>query len=97
MRFGKIAHRTFDSMVHLREIFSQDSVTIISQKFHNERALYIAPKEGIAAVAFNAKDVASNIDLKTKIREKLARVKVFVDYLVNVEPKFLGEKVRIPK
>src|SRR5215204_393236 len=41
--------RTFDSMVRLKEIFGQDSVTIISQPFHNERALYIASKEGITA------------------------------------------------
>jgi|GEM_PF-4833121 len=32
--------RTFDSMVRLKEIFGQDSVTVISQKFHNERHLY---------------------------------------------------------
>src|SRR3954453_23138636 len=38
--------RTFDSMIRLKEIFSQDSVTLISQAFHNARALYIASKEG---------------------------------------------------
>jgi SanA protein len=42
--------RTFDSVVRLKEIFGQDSVTIISQQFHNERAIYIASKEGINAV-----------------------------------------------
>ncbi len=88
--------RTFDSMLRLKAIFAQDSVTIISQKFHNERALFIASKEGIFAVALNARDVPARIDLKTKLREKLARVKVFVDYLFGVEPKFLGEKVHIP-
>jgi SanA protein len=30
------------------------------------------------------------------MREKLARVKVFIDYLVGKKPKFLGEKVIIP-
>jgi SanA protein len=88
--------RTFDSMVRLREIFSQDSVTIISQKFHNERALFIASKERISAVAINARDVPASIDFKTRVREKLARVKVFVDYFLSNEPKFLGEKVLIP-
>ena len=88
--------RTFDSMLRLKAIFAQDSVTIISQNFHNERALFIASKEGIFAVALNARDVPARIDLKTKLREKLARVKVFVDYLFGVEPKFLGEKVHIP-
>ena len=37
---------TFDSIIRLKEIFGQDSVTIISQQFHNERAFYIAQREG---------------------------------------------------
>jgi SanA protein len=87
--------RTFDSMIRLKKIFGQDSVTIISQQFHNERALYIAKREGIVAVGFNARDVNAKQGFKVQIREKLARVKLFVDYLAGTEPKFLGEKVRI--
>ncbi|HUP12731.1 MAG TPA: ElyC/SanA/YdcF family protein [Niastella sp.] len=88
--------RTFDSVVRLKKIFSQDSVTIISQQFHNERALFMANKEGITAVAFNAKDVSTRYGVMVQMREKLARVKVFVDYLLGNKPKFLGEKVIIP-
>ena len=89
--------RTFDSVVRLKAIFGQDSVTVISQKFHNERALYIAEKEGIYAIGFNAKDVSTRQGLKTQMREKMARVKVFVDDLFGTTPKFLGEPVQIPK
>lgn len=88
--------RTFDSMVRLKEVFGQDSVTIISQEFHNERALYIAKREGIEAVAFNARDVSKRMGFRTQLREKFARVKVFVDYLFGKEPKFLGPKISIP-
>jgi SanA protein len=88
--------RTYDSMVRLKEIFGQDSVTIISQAFHNERALYMAQREGINAVAFNAKDVGSRFGLSVNIRERFARVKVFIDYMFGKKPKFLGEKVLIP-
>jgi SanA protein len=88
--------RTFDSMVRLREIFSQQNVTVISQKFHNERALFIASKEGIEAIGFNAKDVSAYYGFRIQIREYLARVKVFVDYIIGKKPKFLGEKVLIP-
>ena len=88
--------RTFDSMVRLKAIFSQDSVTVISQPFQNERAIYIASREGIAAIGFNAKDVGTRAGFKVQVREKLARVKVFIDYLFGAEPKFLGEKVNIP-
>ena len=88
--------RTFDSMIRLREIFSQDSVTVISQKFHNQRALYIARREGIDAIGYNARDLSAEAGLKTQTREKLARVKVFADYIVGAEPRFLGPKVSIP-
>ena len=89
--------RTFDSMIRLRKIFSQDSVTVISQEFHNQRAIFIAKNEGIAAIGFNAKDVSNRNGLRTKVREKFARTKVFLDYLFNNEPRFLGPKVSIPK
>jgi SanA protein len=88
--------RTFDSIVRLKKIFGQDSVTIISQQFHNERALYMANKEGISAIAFNAADVSARQGIRVQLREKLARVKVFVDYWFGKKPKFLGEKVPIP-
>jgi SanA protein len=89
--------RTFDSVVRLREIFSQQSVTVISQKFHNERAVFIASKEGIDAVGYNARDVSLNAGFWVQLREKLARVKVFADYLFGKQPKFLGEKVPLPE
>ena len=89
--------RTFDSMIRLKKIFSQDSVTVISQEFHNQRAIFIAKNEGIAAIGFNAKDVSNRNGLRTKVREKFARTKVFLDYLFNYEPRFLGPKVSIPK
>ena len=80
-----------------QKIFGQDSFTIISQKFHNERAVFIAEKYKINAIGFNAKDVTTPAGLKTKIREYFARVKVFLDiYLLNKQPKFLGEPVQIP-
>jgi SanA protein len=88
--------RTFDSMVRLREIFSQEAVTVISQQFHNERALFIAQREGMTAVGFNAEDVTASAGLRTQFREKLARVKVFADYWFHTKPKFLGPKVNIP-
>lgn len=88
--------RTFDSMVRAKEIFGQNTLTIISQKFHNERALYIAQRENITAIGFNAQDVTAITDLKVQAREKLARVKVFLDYIIQTKPKFLGTKIQIP-
>lgn len=88
--------RTLDSVVRANEIFSQNSITVISQKFHNERAIYLATYFGIDAIGFNAKDVDTRAGFKTKVRELFARVKVFVDLITNKQPKYLGEKVHIP-
>ncbi|MES2836052.1 MAG: ElyC/SanA/YdcF family protein [Bacteroidota bacterium] len=88
--------RTFDSMVRCKEVFGQDSVTVISQAFHNERAVFIAHKNGLYAVGYNAKDVGQYGGLKTKLREVFARVKVVLDvYILNQKPKFLGSKVEV--
>jgi len=87
--------RTLDSMVRAKEVFGQDEFTVISQKFHNERAVYLAEHFDIKAIAFNAKDVSGRYGLRVQLREYLARVKVFVDVLFNVQPKFLGKQIQI--
>ncbi|MDO6490319.1 MULTISPECIES: SanA/YdcF family protein [unclassified Cellulophaga] len=87
--------RTLDSMVRAHVIFGLNKVTVISQKFHNERAIYIAEKKGLTTVGFNAKDLKGKAGLKVQTREYLARVKVFLDLLLNTEPKFYGEKITI--
>jgi len=85
--------RTLDSVVRVKEIFGQESVTVISQPFHNERAIYLAEHFDIKIVGFNAKAISGRYGLRVKLREYLARVKVFVDVLLGVQPKFLGKKI----
>ena len=87
--------RTLDSVVRLKEIFGQTSVTMISQEFHNERAIYLAEHFDIKAIGFNAQDVTNKLGFKTQVREYFARVKVFVDIIFDIEPKFLGNKIEI--
>jgi SanA protein len=89
--------RTFDSIVRAREVFGQTSITVISQHFHNQRAVFIAGREGISAIGFNARDVSAKSGFKVVVREKLARVKVFADYLLGNKPRFLGPKIIIPE
>ncbi|MEX0288770.1 MAG: vancomycin high temperature exclusion protein [Flavobacteriaceae bacterium] len=87
--------RTLDSMVRAKEIFGLDSVTVISQKFHNERAIYLAKKKGLHAIGFNARDITGQQGQKVHLREYFARVKVFLDLMLNTQPRFFGEKVEI--
>lgn len=87
--------RTLDSVVRAREIFGQESYIIITQRFHLERALYLAHHEWIDALGYPARDVPVRIAPRVWIRERLARVKMMYDILTWVEPKFGGEKVEI--
>jgi len=87
--------RTYDSVIRIEKIFGQKSFTVISQEFHNRRAIYIANRLGLNAVGFNAKDVSAYNGFKTKVREKFARVKVFVDFFSGKDAKFLGETIEI--
>ncbi|MBI1182876.1 vancomycin high temperature exclusion protein [bacterium] len=87
--------RTLDSIIRCKEVFGQETFTIISQKFHNERAVFLAHAHGINATAFNARDVQTRNGIKTRVRELFARSKVFIDLLIEKQPKFLGEKITI--
>lgn len=69
--------RTLDSVVRAKEIFGQSKLIIISQKFHNERAIFLAQKNGMQAFGYNAEDVNKYAGLKTNLREYLAKAKVY--------------------
>lgn len=89
--------RTLDSIVRAREIFGQESITVISQKFHNERAVYIGRIYGIDVTGFNAHDNEELTGIVVRLREVFARLKAFIDVKIIMEqPKFLGEKIIIP-
>jgi len=89
--------RTLDSIVRAKEVFGQDSITVISQRFHNERAVYIGRVYGISVTGFNADDNEEFSGILVRLREVFARFKAFVDVRIIMEqPKFLGEKIIIP-
>ncbi|MEW6469600.1 MAG: ElyC/SanA/YdcF family protein [Bacteroidota bacterium] len=88
--------RTLDSVVRCKKVFGQDAITIISQEFHNQRALFIASGYGMDAVAYNAQDVPARYSFKTDMREYFAKFKAVLDlYVLHTSPRFLGEKVEV--
>ncbi len=91
--FDNAGFRTLDSILRCRDIFGQNKFTIISQRFHDQRALYIANKKNIEAVAYCAED--GDAYIATGIREKFARVKMIADLLLNKQAKFYGDKIEI--
>lgn len=87
--------RTLDSVVRAKEVFGQSEFIVVSQKFHNERAVFIAGKKGITSVGYNAADVRGRYGLTTHVREWGARCKVFLDLLFGKKPHFLGDPIDI--
>lgn len=87
--------RTFESVMRAREVFGQNDITIISQRFHNQRAVYIAKQKGMDAVAFNAADVHQEMNDRTRIREWFAKSRVFYDLFLKGESDYSSESVSI--
>lgn len=80
--------RTLDSVVRAQKVFHCNSLIIVSQKFHNQRAVFIARHYGIDAAGYNARDVSSKSNL-THIREFAAKFGAVLDlYILNRQPKF---------
>ena len=81
-------YRTICSVVNANKVYGLKIFTIISQKFHNERAIYQAEHLGLDVEniqAYNARDPKSRWAYLTTIREYFARVKMFLDLLTNKE------------
>ena len=99
-------YRTTNSIVNANKVFGLKSFTIISQEFHNERALYQAEHLGLDVEnlqAYNAKMPKSRRAYITTIREYFARVKMFWDLFISKESEmspntiqsFLGKPIII--
>ena len=89
--------RTLDSVVRAKEVFGQQRMIFVSQRFHNARAIYLAQAFGIEAYGMDAKDVPVALSVKTFLREKLACVKAVLDVnVLGTQPRFLGEKESVP-
>ena len=88
---------TIDSVARASKVFMLKDVTIISQEFQNERALFIAKNEGMDAIGFNAADPSSKLShYIVYVREFFARIKCIFDvYFFNTQPTFLGDPIQI--
>lgn len=88
--------RTINSIVKAKVVYHLDSVVIISQKYHNERAITQADKYGLKAIGYNAPH--SHIRrsrIKNILREFPARIKLFCDLYFGKRPEFFYEAVEV--
>lgn len=91
--------RTLDSVVRAKKVFGVGEVVFITQRFQNERAIYLAQANGMDAVGYNARDVpVKGGGLPTKLREIGARVKMWLDVnVLHTQPRHLGPRERLPE
>ena len=83
---------TLDSVVRASKVFNIESLTVISQQFHCERAIYIARAHGVKAVGYAAKDVSGASATRVMFREYLARAKAVMDVaIIGTEPTYYGD------
>lgn len=84
---------TRNSIYKAGQIYGLDSVTIISQRDHNERAIFLANLCQIEAVGYNA--APSHIRrnrIKNTLREYLARVKMFGTIIFATTPVYQNDE-----
>ena len=96
MTLDDAGFRTLDSVVRAKEVFGQRRLTIITDRFHCYRALFLARHYGIDAVAFPSREVALRYSAKSRVREALTDVKACLDlYVLHTRPRFLGDPIGV--
>ncbi|WP_053144176.1 outer membrane permeability protein SanA [Erwinia billingiae] len=87
--------RTLDSIVRTRKVFDTNDFIIITQRFHCERALFIALHMGIQAQCYAVPSPKNMLNIR--VREVGARLGALADlYVMKREPHFLGPLIPIP-
>lgn len=83
--------RTLDSVVRCATVFGVHRPLIVSQRWHVERALYLADHRGVDAIGVAAADLDQVDAPRTHIREYFARAKAVLDVeLLGTQPRFPG-------
>ncbi|HHL73070.1 MAG TPA: SanA protein [Bacteroidetes bacterium] len=83
--------RTLDSVLRAKYVYAHDSLTIISDRFHVYRALFICANYDIDARAYASREVPWMLSWRTRVREYFARVKAIADlYIFRISPEDIG-------
>lgn len=88
--------RTLDSVARADLVFGQRRIVVVSQRFHVERAVYLARQRGIEAFGYCARAVGGSSGLRVRAREVIARAAALVDaHVLHTEPRFVGPRVEV--
>lgn len=78
---------TYKSILRCKDVYKKDNVIIVSQGFHNLRALFFARNNNMNALGFDAQDVNKPESFyRNQSREVLARVIAVVYFILGISP-----------
>lgn len=86
---------TYESMRRARDVFGAQRVVVVSQGYHLYRSLYVARALGLDAYGVCADGENYAGQLGRDVREVFARVKDFFTAVVQPNPTFLGDSIRL--
>lgn len=86
---------TYESVYRARDVFGVGSMIVVTQKYHEYRALYIARSLGIDAKGVSAEEIDYAGQGYRNFREILARDKDFFKCIAKPKPTFLGDPIDI--
>ncbi len=86
---------TYDSMYRAAKIFDADKIIVITQKYHQNRALYIGKKLGAEVIGVSCDRRVYSGQFYREVREVIARDKDFFKVMLKPESKYLGEVIPI--
>lgn len=87
-------YSTFDSIVRSNRVFGLERYILVTQRFHDYRALFIAARFGIDAIAYVRPQEDLRQPFMTELREYFARVKAVLDLFVwHAQPRYLGPSI----
>lgn len=86
---------TYESMYRARDVFEVKSVAVVTQPYHEYRAVYAARELGLTAYGVPCAKTEYQGSWMLNAREMLARGKEFFNLLIKPEPTYLGEKIPI--
>ena len=78
---------THKSILRCKNVYGEKNVIIVSQGFHNLRALFFARNNGMNALGYDAQDVSKNESFyRNHTREFFARVLAVFYYVLGISP-----------
>lgn len=79
-------YRTLDSMIRAKEVFGLRECIVVSQPFHNARAVVLGNTHGLDTIGYNARKAVFSERIFSKTREILARIRAVLDLTFGTEP-----------